>query len=137
MEEALGSVEADMDAALKVVGALTRELKKAKTAAGGGTVRERRRSLDAVGALVDEAAEVVSAGRRSWDFDAGEYLASGAWVKEVIAVAAERDLTVTESDDRLVCYPSLVKVLPGDLAIEIDRRRERRLRPSVVVGALS
>ena len=35
-----------------------------------------------------------------------------------------------------MCYPSLVRVLPGELAIEVDRRRERRLRPSVVVELL-
>lgn len=69
-------------------------------------------------------------------FDAGEHLASGAWAKEVIATADERGLTVTESDERFVCYPSLVKVVAGDAAIEVDRKRERRLRPSVVVEAL-
>src|ERR1019366_6168828 len=34
-------------------------------------------------------------------------------------------------------YPSLIKVLPGDAAVEIDRRREKRLRPSVLVGLLA
>ena len=32
---------------------------------------------------------------------------------------------------------SLVRVLPGDAALDIDRRRERRLRPSVVVASLA
>ena len=137
LEEALASVEADIDAALRAVGAVSRELKKAKAAAATGTVRDLRRLLDAAGMLVDEAAEAVSAGERDWDFDTAEYLASGRWAKEVIAEAAARRLTVTESDERLVCYPSLVKVLATDLAIEVDRRRERRLRPSVVVEALA
>lgn len=137
LEEALGSVGADIEAALKVVEALTKELKKAKVAAAGGSVRDLRRSLDAASGLVNDAADAVGTGHDNWDFDAGEYLASGAWVKEVIAVAAAQGLTVTESDERLVCYPSLVKVLPSDAAIEIDRRRERRLRPSVVVDALA
>jgi transposase-like protein len=44
---------------------------------------------------------------------------------------------VVEDDDRLLCYPSLVRVLPGDAALDIDRRRERRLRPSVVVASLA
>jgi len=41
------------------------------------------------------------------------------------------------ADERLLCYPSLIKVLPGDAAVEIDRRREKRLRPSVLVGLLA
>ena len=44
---------------------------------------------------------------------------------------------MVEDDDRLLCYPSLVRVLPGDAALDIDRRRERRLRPSVVVASLA
>ena len=41
-----------------------------------------------------------------------------------------------EEDERLLCYPSIVRVLPGELALEIDRRRMRGLRPSVVVRQL-
>ena len=42
-----------------------------------------------------------------------------------------------EEDERLLCYPSLVRVLPGDAAVEVDRVRDRRLRPSVLVAALA
>jgi hypothetical protein len=137
MDEALASVEGDIDDALRAAAALIRELKKAKTAAAGGSVRDLARSLEAAGEWVDETAGAVMAGEQGWDFDVSEYLASGGWAKEVIAAAAARGLTVTESDDRLVCYPSLVKVLPGDVAIDIDRKRDRHLRPSVVVDTLA
>ncbi|GAC1542066.1 MAG: hypothetical protein NVS3B12_29910 [Acidimicrobiales bacterium] len=137
MEDGLDALETDIDLAIKAVSAVARELKKAKAAAAGGTVRDLRRLLDSAGSLVDEAAEAVSTAERDWDFDATEYLSSGRWAKEVIAAASARGLSVAESDERLVCYPSLLKVLPTDAAIEIDRRRERRLRPSVVVEALA
>jgi hypothetical protein len=39
-------------------------------------------------------------------------------------------------DNRLYCYPVLIRVLPGDRAVMIDRKRERRLRPSVLVRHL-
>jgi len=42
-----------------------------------------------------------------------------------------------EEDDRLLCYPSIIRVVPGDALVEIDRRRERRLRPSTLIGLLS
>jgi hypothetical protein len=42
-----------------------------------------------------------------------------------------------EEDDRLLCYPSLLRVLPGEVAVEIDKARERRLRPSVLVDLLA
>jgi hypothetical protein len=40
-------------------------------------------------------------------------------------------------DDRFLCYPSIVRVLPGDLALEIDRKKARGIRPSVVVAQLA
>src|SRR5437762_14062541 len=41
-----------------------------------------------------------------------------------------------EQDDQLYCYPSLVRVLPAERAVLIDRTRERRLRPSVLMAHL-
>jgi hypothetical protein len=52
-------------------------------------------------------------------------------------MAAERGVAMFEEDDRLLCYPSIVRVVPGDSVVEIDRRRERRLRPSVLIGLLA
>ena len=43
---------------------------------------------------------------------------------------------MVEQDDRLLCYPSVVRVLPGDQAIQIDKKKHRTLRPSVIVGML-
>jgi hypothetical protein len=42
-----------------------------------------------------------------------------------------------EEDERLLCYPSIIRLLPNDLAIEVDRKRTRALRPSTVVAALA
>ncbi|MGI8577629.1 MAG: hypothetical protein ACR2KG_06860 [Nocardioidaceae bacterium] len=42
-----------------------------------------------------------------------------------------------EEDDRLLCYPSIIRLWPADAAIEVDRRREKRLRPSAVVDRLA
>ena len=41
-----------------------------------------------------------------------------------------------EDDGQLLCYPSIVRLLPADLALKIDRRRTRGIRPSVVVEEL-
>ena len=45
-------------------------------------------------------------------------------------------IAMVEDDDRLLCYPSIVRLVPGDLVLEIDKRRVRALRPSVVVAPL-
>ena len=136
LEASLAATEADTDTALRAAAALIRELKKARAAAQAGTLRELSRALETAATLSSETAAAVTALHSGWAFDPGDYLASGAWAKELIAAARAEGVTVSESDDRLVCYPSLVRVLPGEVAVEIDRRRERRLRPSTLVRLL-
>lgn len=137
LEDILGATQHRTEDMVKSTGAVARELKKAKIAAATGQPRELRRALDAAQALAEELSRTVAATRQEFDIDEGAYLASGDYAKELLAAAAQRGIAMFEEDERLLCYPSLVRIVPGDAAIEIDRRRERRLRPSVVVDLLA
>lgn len=137
LEGALAATEAEVDAALKAAAAVTRELRKAKVEAARGQVRDLRRALTAAAGYSVESAQAAKSAEASFDFDDQEHLASGAFADELVDAAAAADVAMVESDQRLLCYPSLIKVLPSDAAIEIDRRRERRLRPSVLVALLA
>lgn len=137
LEAALAATEEQVDAALKATAALTRELKKSKTSAARGQLRDLRRALSAAAVLAGEAARVTESTAGSFGLHEQEYLASGSYAQELLEAADEQDVSMFEADDRLLCYPSLIKVLPGDAAVEIDRRREKRLRPSVLVGLLA
>jgi hypothetical protein len=137
LESALGASQDGTEAALKAAATVTRELRKAKAAAASGQLRELRRALNSATSLAAELTARVTSIRASSQVDEEEYLASGEYTKELLAMAAERGIDMFEEDDRLLSYPSLVRILPADSVIEIDRRRERRLRPSVVIGLLS
>jgi hypothetical protein len=135
-EATLATTEQGVDAALRSAGAATRELRKALAGAKTGQVRDLRRALAAAEAAASALAEETRAARASFDFDEQSYLAEGRYAKELLAVAAAAGVTIYEEDERLLCYPSLVKVIAGDATVEIDRKRERRLRPSVLVRLL-
>jgi len=137
LEAALAAVQAAAEAAINVAGTLVRELKKARTSAATGQLRDLDRSLALAETLAARLNRQVADVRTAHDVDATEQLASGAYTKELLAAAADAGLSMFEEDGRLLCYPSLVKVLPNELAIEIDRRRERRIRPSAVVELLA
>jgi len=122
--------------ALRTVAGMARELKKARAAAAGGQMRDLRRAQEAAETLAGEAAEAVSALRREFSFDEQAHLASGGYTKELLGLAAEAGLAIMEEDDRVLCYPSVVRVLPADAAIEIDKVRDRRIRPSAVLLTL-
>jgi hypothetical protein len=135
-EAVLGTAQAGAETALKSAAGVTRELRKARAAASSGQVRELRRALSAASEVGGELSAAIRDLRSEFDFDENAYLASGEYAKELLAMAAERGLSMFEEDDRLLSYPSIVKIVAGDAAIEIDRKRERRLRPSVLVDLL-
>jgi hypothetical protein len=136
-ESALSAAQSDAEADLRSAGSLVRELRKAKAAASTGQVREFRRALTAATGLLDELSASVGQAQAAFDIDETAYLASGDYAKELLDLAAQRGVAMFEEDERLLCYPSIVRVVPADSVIEIDRRRERRLRPSVLIGLLA
>lgn len=136
-ETAMSAAQENTEVALKSSGALTRELRKARKAAGTGQVRELRRALDNAVVQARELLACAKEVRDGFDFDEAGYLMSGGYAKELLALAAERDVDLYEEDERLLCYPSVVRIVPGEPVVEIDRKRERRIRPSILLGLLA
>lgn len=136
MESALAATQALVELAGRQSAAVARELKRAAAGAATGSVRDLRRALDAAQTATSELSAAVSAADESYRLDEFAYLSSGGYTAELLAAAAEQNVAMFVEDDQLLCYPSLVRVLPGDAAITVDRRRDKRLRPSVVVAML-
>ena len=136
-EASLARTESDLGSAARSTATLLRELRRARTAASLGQVRDLRRALDGAQALTQQLAEQVEQARQGYTVDEIAVLSSGDYRQELLAAASAAGVSMFEEDERLLCYPSLVRVLPAELALDIDRRRERRLRPSVVVELLA
>ena len=137
LEAALTLTAEGVASALRTSSLVTRELKKASAAAATGSVRDLRKALDAALAMSQELMSAAAQAKDSYQLDEAGHLSSGSYAKELLEVAAEQGVAMYEEDERLLCYPSLIRLLPSDAAIEIDRRRDKRLRPSVVVAALA
>lgn len=136
LEAALDRTGSDLDAGSRAARTVNAAVKKARAAAATGTLRDLRASLEqaeqAAAALLDQ----LRAARAGWAFDEDDYLNSGDYTAEVLETARKMGVAIHQQDARLYCYPSLVRVLPGDRAVLIDRTRERRLRPSLLVAHL-
>jgi hypothetical protein len=135
-EEAMAASERAVDAAVRTATATLRELRRARASAKAGQIRELRRALAAAESAATAVAEETRAARAGFDLDDQEYLASGGYAKELLEAASSAGVAMFEEDERLLCYPSLVRIVPDAAAVEIDKARERRLRPSVLVGML-
>ena len=136
LEEALQTLERDVEGALKSLGAALKEAKRAKSAATVGQIRALEQALDGAVRLSALAAGAVADVRAGWRFDVGAWFASGDYAKELLASAAEAGVKAFESDERILCYPAVVKISAADTTVVVDKLKERRVRPSVVVSHL-
>ena len=97
-EAALSATERDVDTALRAANASVRELKRALTAARTGQVRDLRKALSAAqsaaGGLADDTRAL------GFTFDEQAHLASGGYVKELLAEAEVQGVSIVEADDR-------------------------------------
>ncbi|MGH9127621.1 MAG: hypothetical protein ACRDY2_01325 [Acidimicrobiales bacterium] len=137
LEHALSDVEAEAEATLRTLLAAAKQARRAKSAAAAGQVRDLAQSLEAVVALADSAAEAARRLRSGWRFDVPRWFSSGEYTKELLAAAAEAELGPLEDDQRILCYPAVIEVSASDISLAIDKRKERKVRPSAVVAQLS
>jgi hypothetical protein len=137
LEQALVQLEAQTEAALKSAQTVQTALRKTKAAAKTGNLRDIDRALATVLATGTEFAKRLEASRESWQFEAESYFSDGRFAAELIAAAAAGGLRLFENNGRIYCYPMLLTVAAKDLALLINRKSERRVRPSALVKLLS
>jgi hypothetical protein len=138
LEQQLSDVERSIDNALSSAGRVVAALKKAKKAAKSGDLATLKSAI--VGQA--EMARVAQAdqGRVKWrlsDEAERQLFEDGSFVRELLRLAELRELTITEQDGQLLCYPVIVRVDTGKRAVTIDRKPHREVRPSVLVAHLA
>lgn len=136
LEQALARTEADAEAARKAAAALTASLKRFRGMARSGNLRDLRQAIAASEQALSALRQQFANAKAGWDFDEEAYFSNGAYVRELVETAQRMGLRIFELDDRLYAYPSLVRLLPNERAVLVDKTRERRLRPSVLVSHL-
>ena len=131
-EQAFDDAERAADAALEAAQALVSETKKLQKAARIGHVAGIRRSQSALHAALADLGRTVAKAAEAWPFgedDEERYLES-SYAGELCSTALESGLKIHERDGRLISHPSIVRILPGDCAVRIDRKKVSAVRPS-------
>jgi hypothetical protein len=135
-EDALAATERDARATQRAAEVTTKAAKRAVAAAVTGDVNAIGKAL----AETEEAAAALATQLRNtvecWSFDWQSYTERGGFEEELQAAARSEGLSIHEQDGRLFCYPALLRVLPGEAAVEIDRKRFRTIRPSYIARQL-
>jgi tetratricopeptide (TPR) repeat protein len=137
LEDSLARVEKALEASLKAAQNLQASLRKAKSAAKTGALRDLDKALAASSTAASEFGRQMEACKAAWTFDAEAYFNSGGYTSELFQAAADAGLQLSARDGSIACYPMLLRIAPKDLAVLIDRKPERRVRPTVLVRLLA
>lgn len=136
LEEDLSALEDDAAALTQQLGDLLRDVKKVRGLAAKGLLRDLRKTVDTLPERAELATDRLRRLRAESDIDVKAVLASGAFARELTDAARAANVAIDEQDGRLLCYPSVIQMSPSDETVLIDKKRERRLRPSVLVQQL-
>ncbi len=136
LEKSLARTESDAGAALKAAQAVVQTLKKYCNTLKVGNLKDLRLAIDDVEKAELALRQQIATTKASWDFDVDSYLNSNAFIKEILAMGEQKGIRIFERDDRLYCYPVLIRVVPSERQVRIDKTAEKRLRPTVLVNNL-
>ena len=139
LEQAFADVEGAAEAALKSAKDLESLAKRLQKAAKEGNIAAIKREQGRLDGALSALSEDVSAAARSWTLEEAEEeaLIRDGYADELREAAAERGLTLHERDGRLFASPSIVRVLPSERAVRIDRKQVSAIRPSHLAQLLA
>ncbi|MDZ4165890.1 MAG: hypothetical protein U1C55_12250 [Smithellaceae bacterium] len=136
LEKALAKTETDVDATLKAANSVVSSLKRFRSAIQTGSLRELKKTIDSAEQAIAALKQQFVNTKDGWNFDTESYVASRAFPDEILEMSKSLGVTIFEQDERLYCYPFLIRILPSELAVQIDKTKDKRLRPSTLVRHL-
>lgn len=136
LEKALAKTETDVDATLKAANSVVSSLKRFRGVIKTGSLRELSKTIASAEQAIAALKQQFSNTKDGWNFDTENYIASKAFTAEIIEMSKSSGVKIFEQDERLYCYPFLIRIIPNELAIQIDKTKDKRLRPSTLVSHL-
>lgn len=136
LEKALTKTQADVEATLKTAVSVVNSLKKFRINIQTGNLRDLKKTIESAEQAIAALRQQFTNTKDGWNFDAETYIASRAFPEELLEMSKSLGVEIFEQDDRLYCYPFLIRILSNELAVQIDKTKEKRLRPSTLVSHL-
>ena len=137
-EDALADTERAAHAAGKATGLLAAAVRQLQRAASEGDLRKMRNTSERLAAILDSTRQEVLNARSAWPLSAeGEesYLRE-SYLEEFLDAAKAGGLAIQRRDEGLVAFPSILRILPSERAVRINRKKVQAVRPSHVVKRL-
>ncbi len=137
-EEGFAATESAADSALDALNEATRIARQLRKASQDGNIAAIRRLTDRLESTSKAVGQAASNAAAAWPFPEEKerpYLEQ-EYSLELQSEGRKRGVQIFERDGRLIAHPLVVRVLPGDRAVRIDRRQTSTIRPSKIVADL-
>lgn len=137
-EQGFNDTENAAASAVRAANGLSSLAKQLQKAAQDGNIGNMKRSVERLANAVSLIRQEVDNAVNAWPFDpeGEERYLSESYVEELKEAATRRNLRIHERDGRLISHPSVVRILPADRAVRIDRRKVSTIRPSKLADIL-
>lgn len=137
-ETGFAEAERASASAAKATATLLGTIKGLEKAARAGDIGALRKAADRLSAGLDAVRQEVANARSSWPFTEEEeerYLKDD-YAQELSDRAAAEGLRLQMRDGQLLVFPSILRVLPAERGIKVDKKRVTAIRPSTLVSNL-
>ena len=137
-EQAFSDTERAADSTLKSAADLMKQVRALKKASQTGNIAAVRRSQDRLDEALSALRQEVANASSSWTIEEEEEKQhlDDQYAVEVRHAAEEAGLDIYERDGLLISHPSIVRILPGERAVRIDKKKVSTIRPSHLAGLL-
>lgn len=137
-EQAFADAERSAAAAVKAGTLIATSAKQMLKAAQEGDITKLRRTAERLAVVSDAARQDIANAKSAWPFleaEEREYLANG-YEAELRDEALRVGLKIYSRDARMLAYPSILRIVPSELSIKVDKKKVPALRPSHLVKVL-
>ena len=137
-EEGFAATERAADSVLQALGDVSRLARQLQRDAKAGNIAAIRRGTARLEESLSLIRQQVGNAAQAWPFAPEEELAylQDQYAGELQGEAKKKGLQLFERDGRLIAHPSVVRVLPADRVVEVNRRQTSAIRPSKIMGDL-
>lgn len=138
LEQAFCETEHIAKAVEKAARSVTSQAKALTKAAQTGNIAAIRRFPEKMREAQESLEQEVATAASCWPYseDDERTLFEQRYRQELQTAAAAKDLQLYEQDARLVSYPSIIRILAAERAVQIDRKKVSTVRPSYLVDLL-
>ena len=137
-ERAFSDAERAADATARAATAVVATAKQVAKAARDGDISRLRKRTDQLTAAGNALRQEVENARSAWPFspEEEEHYLRERYAAELVDLGKAHALSVHNQDQALVAFPSVIRVLPSERAVKINRTKITGLRPSRLVSLL-